>query len=541
MAKQNFFSRIFTGGKEKRNMMFSSFWGGFAPPEPKSEDMLRSLKGWVYSCVTAITEEVANINYKLLKMENGDFIEQEESPLLDLLYRVNPFQTKPEFLKLHQSYMELSGESFWFLERGKENPKPNDPIKELWLLRPDWIDVVPDENTFIKGYTYRMAGKNLSFKPFEIITFKYPNPLNPYRGMSPVQAAALAIDTERYSSEWNRNFFYNSARPDAVLKTKDVLGEDSYKRLQSQWEANYGGIKNAQRIAILEQGLEYQQMSLSQKDMDFMLQKGMTRDEILGVWRVPKTVLGITEDVTVSNAEATNYVFGSRVIKPKMQALVDNLNEYLVPLYGDNLWMDFDDPTPENREKKIQEYVNGFNKWLTINEIRNAEGLPPVSGGDAIYQTMANMPVGQVENYPTEEQEPETPKSLVFKAPPAKDYKQQKKNKIFRKRLLAGNKRRKNIESMRRKIEMIIDAKKEKEIKDETEKKETAGLIMELAKTEIERDFLNAENEKKNQTILNLEKEKEEAEKMASEALGLSEKDGQKDTTNKSGDSGKEI
>jgi len=516
--------------KQAHHIAFPVIYGN-APPAANVTQRLEAMQGWVYACVSAIAEEIANVDFKLMQMTNGEIVELEEGDALDLLYKVNPFQTKADFLKLHQTYMELTGECFWFLERGKENPKPTDPIKELWILRPDLVDVVPDANTFIKGYIYRMVQKTLTFQPFEVIHFKYPNPINPYRGLSPVQAAALSIDTERYSSEWNRNFFYNSARPDGVLIAKGGMKDDEYERLSREWEAQHQGTDRAHRIAILEGDLEYTQMQISQKDMDFMRQKEMTRDEILGIWRVPKTVLGITQDVTVSNAEATNYVFSSRVVKPKMQALVETLNEFLMPLYGDNLYLDFDDPTPENRVEKINEYVQGFNRWLTTNEIRSAEGLPPVDGGDSLYQSIAMMPFGEVsaDGETTDETEAGTEginaDMVVLKAPKARNYKADKKYKISRKKLLAGNKKRKAIEAMRRKIELLVEKKQSAEQKDVSQAKQEAVAILTETGLELERDFYKSELDKTKKDLMIVEEKKEIAEKLAADALELKQND----------------
>src|SRR3989344_1542520 len=235
MQKQNWFQRLLSNFQTQvKTIDFRRSLRGVEPPDPKAGEQLVNFEQWVYSCVNAIAEEVAQINIHLFQLKNGDAQEVENSKLIDLLYRVNPFQTFFDFIYLHETYMGLTGESYWLLERGKDNPKPTDEVKELWLLRPDLVEVVPDEKNFVKGYLYRSpSGKQISLLPHEVIAFKQPNPLNIFRGYSPVKAGAISIDVFKFSGLWNRSFFFNSARTDAVLKVKDKLTDEQWKRLQA--------------------------------------------------------------------------------------------------------------------------------------------------------------------------------------------------------------------------------------------------------------------------------------------------------------------
>jgi len=531
MAKKNIFSKLAFWRKEKAHISFQSFFGGIVPPEATTSERLNSYRDWAYACINAISEEVGSLEYRLFKLTNGNLVEQDTSPLLDLLYKVNPFQTKKEFLQLHQIYKETAGESFWFLERGKDNPKPTDPVKEIWLLRPDLVEVIPDDKTFIKGYIYMVGGRKVPFLPHEIIHFKYPNPINPYRGYSPMQAGALSVDTHNFASQWNRNFFYNSARPDGALMTDGELHDDQRKRLMGEWEARHGSLKNSQRVAILEGGLKYENIGASLKDMDFNNLKDKTRDEILSIWRVPKVRLGMTDDVNRAAAEASDYVFSSRVIKPKMQDIVDTLNEFLVPIYGDDLILDFDDPTPENREATVKEYEAGHNRWLTTNEIRGLEGLEEVDGGNVIYQSIALFPIGS-------EAEAEEAKRMMVKLEGKKfvDVRKVKRLADLKAKLLASRPRRKVIEELRRRIELQMG--QNLKAKDDGEQKKQADreaeLLNDVAKANSERDFYKAQSEKNAGALDNETKRADEAERLAKEALDLDENGKRKaDTTQK--------
>lgn len=377
--------------------IFSVLFGKEAP-NMKGPELLGAYKGWVYSCVNAISEEVATIDLHLQRLTSDGWSEIPEHLALSTLSDVNPFMSSSDLLIATQSFLELEGNAFWYLPRGSVTRKP----AEIWLLDPTRTYVVKSATEFIGGYVYKNEkGEDVPFKREEIIHFKRFNPQNKYRGMGTVQAAAMAIDIDTYSATWNRNFFFNSAMPSATLETAGTLTAEQYNRVKAEWDSRYKGVDNAHKLAILQGGLHFNPISLSQKDMEFLEQRKMSRDEILGIFRVPKTILGITDDVNRANAEATEYVFSKRVIKTRMEFIVDRLNEFYIEMFGEDqkkLRFTYTDPVPKNRELVLQANETGIRAgYLTINEVREQEGKQPVSGGDEIYLPLNLTPIGSVQ------------------------------------------------------------------------------------------------------------------------------------------------
>src|SRR3982075_4020812 len=122
--------------------------------------------------------------------------------------------------------------------------------------------------------------------------------------------------------------------------------------------------------------------------MDFGGLADATRDRILAGFRVSKTILGTAEsDTNRATAETADYVFSKRTIKPKMLMVISFLNEYLVPRYGDDLYLTFIDPTPEDKAFKTLEMQAAVSNMpiMTQNEARrNYLGLGPIEGGDKL-------------------------------------------------------------------------------------------------------------------------------------------------------------
>lgn len=364
-----------------------------AQPLAKESDYLHAALGWVYACVSVISDEIALIDLHLYKKTKNGPEEVVDNPVLDLLNKANDFTTKFDLFWNTQQYLELAGEAPWFLVRAE-----NKTIVDILLLRPDLLTVVPGTDKFVEGYKYRtQQGKSIPLKAEDVIFLKYPDPTRAFRGKGTLQAAAKVVDIDNFSEDYNRNFFYNSAVPGSILKTDSKLTEETKKYLKHQMKKLYKGVDKAHQTMVLESGLSWEPMQVSQKDMDFLEQQKFSRDKILGIFRVPRTAIGITDDVNRANAEATDYVFAKRTVKPKMQRLIEQLNEFLLPQFAgtENMYLSYTDPVPENIEVRLKENESGLkNGYLTINEARENEGLNGIgTAGDKIYLPANLIPI----------------------------------------------------------------------------------------------------------------------------------------------------
>lgn len=363
------------------------FTSAITAPEMTSEEYLTAYRSWVYACVNAIADDVASINLIFEQNVRGEWVQAKNNLVTDLLKNVNSFDTFSDLIVSTQSYLELEGNAFWYLPKGQTTKKP----AEIWSLNPVRVEVVKSRDDVVGSYVYiSQTSERVPIPAEEIIHFKRFNPKSRYRGIGTVQAAAIAIDIDTFSGQFNRNFFYNAAVPSAVLQTEGELTDEQFQRIKAEWQSRYTGTQNAHKLAILQGGLKYEPIALTQRDMQFLEQRKFSRDEILAIFRVPKSIIGITEDVNRANAEASDVIFAKRVIRPKMRFITDRLNENLLPLFGldDNVWrFRFTDPVPEDQDRKIKAQTASLqlgSAWRTPNEVRAEEGLPPISNGDSL-------------------------------------------------------------------------------------------------------------------------------------------------------------
>jgi len=350
-----------------------------------AEMMTYSQVGWLFAVVSRIASTVAAVEWKLYRKAR-ERVEIEAHPALSLWRDASPFLTGHQFIEGFQQHEELTGEA-WLLVLKNRMGLP----VELMALRPDRVEPIPHPTEFLAGYWYKIGGQKFMLAPDEIIPILMPNPMNPYRGAGPVQALLPELDAEHMSVLWSRAFFRNSARPGGIVEVDRTLSDPEFERMRAHWNAQHSGISNAHRVAFLERA-KWVDVSMSQRDMQYEQLRKLTRDNILGAYGVPLSVMGITESVNRANAEAGDVMFARWVIKPRLIRIRAALNERLLPMFGEGMEFDFVDPVPEDRAALLQEadrgYVSGL---LTLNEGRRRLGEAAVPDGDG-FKPAASSP-----------------------------------------------------------------------------------------------------------------------------------------------------
>lgn len=268
---------------------------------------------------------------------------------LDLWEQPNQFMTGEEFREAGQQHYELVGEKWWVIAR---MPGVSLPL-EMWPVRPDRMTPIPHPEKYLVGYEYTgPGGEKIPLKLDEVIFQRRPNTLDPYRGAGPVQAILADIDSERYSAEWNRNFFINSAEPGGVVELDRSLNDRDFAQMVTRWQEQHKGVARAHRVAILERG-KWVDRKYTQKDMQFAELRKVAREVIMEAFGFPKFLLGIVEDVNRANAEASEVMYARWLTVPRLRKERGSLNTRLLPMYGTpgrGLEFDFINPVPEDRE-----------------------------------------------------------------------------------------------------------------------------------------------------------------------------------------------
>jgi HK97 family phage portal protein len=267
----------------------------------------------------------------------------------------NPFMTGTEFREIGWQHMELVGEWYWVLNRGPSGKSI--PI-EMWPVRPDRMEPIPDKEDFLAGWVY--TGPNGEAVPLtndEVIQMRYPHPTDFYRGMSAVQSIMADIDAAKYSAEWSRNFFLNSAQPGGIVTFAKRLSDVEFDEFTARWREQHQGVARGHRVGVLEQGATWTPNTYSLRDMQFPELRKITSDMIRQAYRIHQAMLGNSDDVNRANAQTAEEVHVAWQEVPRMRRNRNTLNHKYLKLFGaeEDVEFDFDDPTPSSANDANEE------------------------------------------------------------------------------------------------------------------------------------------------------------------------------------------
>ncbi len=339
-----------------------------------------------YRCVRMIAEAAASVPWQLL--ENGALMERH--PLLDLLARPNATQSGPDLLEDWYSWLQVAGNSYMEVVAEEEAPR------ELYVLRPDRMQLVPGRSGWPAAYEYTVDGRSLRFvaepgKQRPILHLALFHPLDDHYGFSPLEAAAASVDLHNAASGWNKALFDNAARPSGALvyrgtESNPNMTEEQFARLKTELEQNFQGQRNAGRPLLLEGGLEWTPLSLTPQDMDFIAAKHAAAREIALAFGVPPMLLGIPGDNTYANYAEANRAFWRQTVLPLAERSARAMSHWFQPSFvGKTILLRCQlDGVPALAEERERLWRRvRYASFLTVNEKRRLVGLTPLPEGDA--------------------------------------------------------------------------------------------------------------------------------------------------------------
>ncbi len=337
----------------------------------------------VFSCIKEIAAASAGVPWVLFQQLTGD--ERREiphHPLLDLISRPNPLQGKYELIESLVCHLYLSGNTY--IESVGPRHAGGSP-QELYILRPDRMKVVPDAIHYVSGYEYTVSGQKVEFSRDQILHLKLFNPLDDWYGLSPIKVAALAIDKLNSGDKWNASLLQNAAVPSGALTCKQRLTDDQFDRLKIEMQRQIKGVSNAREPLLLEQDLEWKELGISPKDMDWIEGLKMSALQVAQVFNVPPELVGLGRATYQNRKEARKALY-TEVVCPLLNRIRDGLNNWLVPKFGKNLILDYDKDGIEALSEDQEALWNRVNQseFLTVNEKRRMVGFDDLSGGDTL-------------------------------------------------------------------------------------------------------------------------------------------------------------
>lgn len=345
----------------------------------------------VRACVTLLAESVAQLPCELYRRdEKGGRIRATDHPLYDLIHsQPNKKDTSFEYYEQQQGALGIEGNSFALIERnGKGEPTeliPVNPKKVIVMKGPDGMPYyhLPD------------LGETLPMRMVHHV--KYFS-FDGYVGTSPIQTNAdvlgLGLAVEQHAAQV---FARGTTMSGVIERPKEaaaIKSQEAIDKLLAKWTDRYSGVRNAFSVALLQEGMSYKQLSQDNEKAQLLESRKWSVNEICRLYKVPPHMIQLLEQSTNNNIEhqGLQYVMYTLLawLKRHESAMMRDL---LLPSERRDLYIEFNVSSllRGDQKSRYESYALGRQwGWLSVNDIRRMENLPPIPGGET-YLTPLNM------------------------------------------------------------------------------------------------------------------------------------------------------
>ena len=344
----------------------------------------------VYACVRVISETVASLPLGVYEATDDGSQKATDHSLYFLLHdEPNSEMTSFVLREVMLAHLLLYGNSYCQILRSGRNQ-----ITGLYPLLPDHMEVDRDKNGMLT-YTYSTStGQRVIMAPEEVLHIPGLG-FDGVMGYSPIALEQNAIGLGIASEEYGSKFFSNGARPSGILTHPNTVKNPA--ALRESWNSIYGGSGNANRVAILEEGMRFEPIAIPNNEAQFLETRKFQVDEICRIFRVPPHLVGDLEHATFSNIEHQSIDFAVHTIRPWLVRIEQSMNR---ALFSDEekgrfyVQFNIDGLMRGDYKSRMEGYaIARQNGWMSANDIRaleNQNPIPSEEGGDA-YLVNGNM------------------------------------------------------------------------------------------------------------------------------------------------------
>lgn len=360
---------------------------------------------WVRTCVWLWGTSLAAMPFRLYTGSPDDRRLVEGGPWARLFRRPNPQLKGGELMQLSAMHLALTGESFWFLEGAGDTLGDTEIPMEIWPVSGACVVPIRDLQTrLIVAWEYRDPRTGLRVeRPFgSVVHHRLINPEDHERGLAPLEAARLGVESDTLAAQWNRSFFKNGATIGTAMvlpATAPFLTPEQIEQIRKEFDDKHQGVGRAHRTKILQGGATLQNVGASHSDMGFLEQRRWGRDEVASVFQVPQFLLGLTNDLKYATARESRRVLYENLILHLASMIEGNLEadlfERRLPVEeraraaakGQRLlWGEFDSSVVEALRDAYTERLGNADRLILMGWPRNVVndhlelGLPAIEG-----------------------------------------------------------------------------------------------------------------------------------------------------------------
>lgn len=352
----------------------------------------------VYACVRVLCESVSSLPFVLYREADDGAKKAVKTHWLYRLFAVRPndFQNPMEFREMMQQHCGLRGNAF-----ARIVSDASGIVTDLIPIHPDrvTIEMLGDTNW---RYIVRNADQtSTTLTRGQVFHLKCMSP-DGIVGMNPIAAARDAIATGLSAQDYGMRYFQNDATPGGWIEYPGQFKDDSQKRVfREEWQRQQSG-RNRHKTAILEFGMKYHPIEVSNDDAQFIETRKFSVSEIARLFRIPPHMIGDLEKATFSNIEQQSLEFVIHCLTPWLVRWEEAIRyAFLEPEDGLNVEFPTRALLRGDAAARATYYHNGIlDGWMVRNEARVFEGLNPIEGLDEPLR-----PLNMVEENEAEQQQ----------------------------------------------------------------------------------------------------------------------------------------
>lgn len=350
----------------------------------------------VYACVRILAEAIASLPLHVYEyQDDGGKKLVHDHPLYYLLHdEPNPEMTSFVFRETLMSHLLIWGNAYAQIIRDGAGR-----VLGLYPLLPDKMEVQRDDKGNIYYVYSRNSDENPTFKEYGNIKLKAEDVLHipglgfdGLIGYSPIAMAKNAVGMTLACEEYGASFFANGANPGGVLEHPGVLKDPS--KVRESWNSVYRGVNNAHKIAVLEEGMKYQQIGIPPEEAQFLETRKFQINEIARLYRIPPHMVGDLDKSSFSNIEQQSLEFVKYTLDPWVIRWEQSLQRSLL-LPGEKgkyfIKLNVDGLLRGDYQSRMNGYAVGRqNGWFSANDIREMENMNPIPDEEGGNQYLIN-------------------------------------------------------------------------------------------------------------------------------------------------------
>ncbi|HBI7094616.1 TPA: phage portal protein [Clostridium perfringens] len=375
----------------------SNFWEKFGIKLGFSISGKKALKeNTVYICTKIRAESIGKLSLKVYK-EREEYKEHELYYLLK--YKPNPLMNSINFWKCIEAQRTLKGNAYAYIERNKKGQ-----VTGIYPIDSDNVTKVIDDNNFLsslsKVWYIVTDNKGIKHKLYsdEILHFIGDITLDGLIGIAPLEYLKCTVENGRATQEFVNKFFKNGLSTKGVIQYVGDLDEKAKRTFRKEFESMSNGLENAHSVSLLPLGYQFQPLSLSMADAQFLENSKLTKREIAAAFGMKSYHLNDLERATFNNLTEQQKDFYITTLQPSLtnyeQEMQDKLFSQYETLKDVRVEFNVDTILRSDIKTRYESYRIGIQSgFLSPNEVRKKENLPAKEGGDELLANGNMIPI----------------------------------------------------------------------------------------------------------------------------------------------------